>query len=262
MRSRWSLPKERQALQELWKLCFGDGEEVTDCFFAFFPPKLHTRVIEVDGQIAAMASWLPTTLHSDDDLFSGAYIYAVATHPDFRGQGLCRTLMEELEQALLLQDKVFTALCPAEASLYRFYGGMDYKTAFYHDTAIHKREIASGMLRQISPSAYLSLRENLLCVPHCGWTKEAFAYLSATGCRFYRLEEGGCAAVQQGSGDSIRVLELLFEDKVFAASVLCDAFGAETAGISCPGEEHPHGMIKWLKNEQKPESFYLGFAFD
>lgn len=262
MSSRWAQSREQQALQELWKLCFGDGEEVTDCFFALFPAKLHTRVIEEDGKIAAMASWLPTTLHVDGRAFSGAYIYAVATHPDYRGRRLCKTLMEELEHSLLLQDKNFAALCPAEESLYRFYGSMGYKTAFYHETARLKPERKAEALRRISPSAYLSLRESLLSVPHCEWTREAFDYLSATGCRFYRLTDGGCAAVLQGSGEKLRIIELLSENKAQTISSLCHVFGAETVEISFPGRGQPHGMLKWLKNEQKPEAFYLGFAFD
>lgn len=262
MRSRWAQPREQQALQELWKLCFGDGEEVTDCFFALFPPKLHTRVIEEKGKIAAMASWLPTTLHMDGGTFPGAYIYAVATHPDFRSRGLCRCLMEELENSMLLQDQNYMALCPAEASLYRFYGAMGYETAFYHHIAILKPEREPGALRQISPSAYLTLRESLLSSSHCEWTREALDYLSATGCRFYRLEAGGCAAVQQGSGGSIRVVELLSEDESQAVSSVCHVFGGQEAEASRPGEGQPHGMLKWLKNKQIIEPFYLGFAFD
>ena len=262
MRSRWALPREQQALQELWKLCFGDDESVTDCFFALFPPKLHTRVIEEDGKIAAMASWLPTTLHMDGGTFPGAYIYAVATHPEFRGRGLCRSLMEELEHSLLLQDRVFASLCPAGDSLYRFYGAMGYETAFYHDTANLKADKTPGKMQQISPSAYLSLRESFLSMPHCEWTREAIDYLSATGCRFYRLEKGGCATVQQGSGENLRVLELLSEDNNSAVSALCQAFGAEAAEVSFPGEAQPHGMLKWLKNKQKMAPCYFGFAFD
>lgn len=262
MSSRWAQPKEQQALQDLWKLCFGDGEEVTDCFFALFPPKLHTRVIEVDGQIAAMASWLPTTLHMDGKAVPGAYIYAVATHPDYRGRGLCRTLMEELEHSLFLQDKDFAALCPAGESLYRFYGGMGYETVFYHETTCLKPEKESAALRLISPSAYLSLRESLLSISHCEWTREALDYLSATGCRFYRFADGGCAAVQQGSGEKLRIVELLSENQASAISSLCHLSGAETAELSGPGKGQSHGMLKWLKNEQKSEPFYLGFAFD
>jgi len=262
VRSRWALPREQQALQELWKLCFGDGEEMTDCFFALFPPKLHTRVIEEDDRIAAMASWLPTTLHMDGQGFSGAYIYAVATHPDFQGRGLCRSLMEELEHSLLLQDRVFAALCPAEESLYRFYGAMGYETAFYHETASLKPEKEPGIMQQISPSAYHSLRESVLSIPHCEWTREALDYLSATGCRFYRLEEVGCAAVQPGRGKNLRIVELLSEDAALAAATLCHTFEAEAAELSRPGKGQMHGMLKWLKNEQKTKPAYLGFAFD
>lgn len=262
MSSRWARPQEQPALQELWKLCFGDGEEVTDCFFALFPPKLHTRVVEKDGRIAAMASWLPTTLHCNGEAVPGAYIYAVATHPDFRGRGLCKSLMEELEHSLLLQGMAFAALCPAEASLYRFYGGMGYETSFYRKTACLNPEEMAGVMRQISPAAYLSLRERFLSVPHCGWTQEAMDYLSATGCRFYELAAGGCAAVQRGNGEKLRIVELLAEDAASAVSTLCHSFEKTAAEFSCPGTDQAHGMLKWLENQQILKPCYLGFAFD
>ena len=262
MRSRWALPREQAALQSLWKLCFGDDEEVTDCFFALFPPKLHTRVMDHDGRIAAMASWLPVTLHLDGRIIPGAYIYAVATHPDFRGKGLCRSLMEELEASLRLQGMEFAALCPAEDSLYRFYGAMGYKTAFYRSCRMMKPGDNKTVLTQVSSAAYGTLRESCLSLSHCEWNQAALGYLAATGVRFYRFSSGGCGAVQPGPEGRIRVLEVISQDVSSAVAALCFASGAQQAEVAQPGGEQPHGMLKWLKNGQKVDSAYLGFAFD
>lgn len=262
MRSRWAEPEEQAVLQILWKLCFGDDETITDCFFSFYPPKRHTRVIELEGQIAAMASWLPVKLHMQTEVLQGAYVYAVATHPDFRGQGLCRSLMEELEQALQQQGMAFAALCPAEDSLYAFYGAMGYETAFYrsNDRVTPGESLIDAT--QISCEAYAALRESVLSLPHCEWDQTALGYLAATGVRFYRFSGGGCCAAHPIPEKGVRVIELLTENTPSAVTALCHSMDAQWAEVGKPLGEQPHGMLKWLIFGQKTDSFYLGFAFD
>lgn len=262
MRSRWAVPEEQAALQILWKLCFADDETITGCFFSFYPPERHTRVIELESQIAAMASWLPVKLHTRSDAFQGAYIYAVATHPDFRGQGLCRSLMEELEQALRQQGMAFAALCPAEESLYDFYGAMGYETAFYRSNGRIIPGESSEEVTQISCAAYATLRERVLSMPHCEWDLPALGYLDATGVRFFRFSGGGCCAANPVSDKGVRVIELLAEDAPSAAAALCHAMDARWAEVVRPLGKQPQGMLKWLIFGQKTIPSYLGFAFD
>ncbi len=241
MKSRWARPQELSQLQDLWMLCFGDEAALTACFFARFPPECHTRVMEWEGRLAAMASWLPMELQGQ----SGAYLYAVATYPEARGHGLCRTLMEELEAALKDQGLAFTALCPAEPSLYTFYGAMGYETAFYWgQRALEGKE---GSLMPLSAGAYAALREEFLPMPHGTWGEAALSYLAATGTEFYRFP-GGCAAVQEG-----RILELLGATDNPLGRHFCRAPGL---GIE------PRGMIKWLGKKNSLGPAYLGFAFD
>ena len=251
MISRWADPDSLSALQALWQRVFGDGPEISGAFWDRFPPEKHTRVIDRNG-LAAMASWIPVTLERQP----GAYVYAVATAPEQRGRGLCRALMGELEDALAALGFAFTALCPAEPSLYDFYAGLGYETAFYRrvwQVTAEQREIA---LTQISPEAYCLLRESFLYFPHCTWNENALAWLQAAGTRFYRLSDG-CAAV---SLESLRIAELLGPAENAAA--LCHCLGASGAEVSAPGMETPRGMVKSLRFGQKTPPAYLGFAFD
>lgn len=254
MTSRWAKPGELAALQALWLRVFGDGDALTGRFFSAFPPQRHTRVIAADGQIAAMASWIPVELRTGEDCIPGAYVYAVATAPERRGRGLARTLMGELEREL--EDVSFAALCPAEPSLYDFYGALGYETAFYHRTrqaSPGERRIA---LTQIDVAGYGALRERYLSGPHCVWTQAALSYLQATGTRFYRFSDG-CAAVARLPDGQLKISELLGPD---ASSDLCRALGA--AEVSAPGMERAQGMLKWLISGKKTRPAYLGFAFD
>ena len=257
MKSRWALPEERPALQALWARVFGDGAEVTDSFFRRFPPKQHTRVIETEGEIAAMASWIPVTL---SDL-SGAYVYTVATAPEHRRRGLARTLTGELEQALSARDLVFAALCPAERSLYDFYAALGYETAFFCDQFEAAPEGEGLTLSQLSSAQYRKEREALLPAPGCLWDEAALSYLADTGTRFYGFP-GGCVAVNTLPDGSLRVPELLCADAQKTAPDLCRSLNAPRAEVFAPGIDRPRGMLKWFTFGQKIPRAYLGFALD
>ena len=261
MRSRWAKPAEQPELQSLWERVFGDGKDVTDSFFRQFPPEQHTRVIWKDGGPASMASWIPVFLHMENRTFYGAYIYAVATAPEYRGNHFAGRLVEELENTLDADGLEFAALCPAEPSLYSYYGAMGYDKAFFCD---HFRIAAGERLKEFSetgPEGYATEREALLGVPHCAWSPGAWSYLADTGTRFFRFE-GGCAAVTVLPDGKLRIPELIADSAPSAAAELCSALGASGAEVFTPGIEYPRGMLKWFSFRQKNTPMYLGFAFD
>ena len=82
-------------LKKLWRLAFGDSEETVDAFFAtgYAPDRCRSMM---DGETVAALYWLDCSCEGE----TLAYIYAVATHPDYRGRGLCRRLMEDTHGAM------------------------------------------------------------------------------------------------------------------------------------------------------------------
>ena len=261
MRSRWATAKDWGALSHLWALCFGDAEAVADAFFDQFPPQRHTRVIALENQPMAMVSWLPMEIMAAGEQHPAAYIYAVATHPEARGQSLCRTLMTELEQALTEQGLAFAALCPASSSLYDFYASMGYQTGFYCRNAIISASNNGADAVEIQPEDYRLLRNSLLPTPHCRWDAAAMRYLQKTGVRFFRLSDGFAAACPEPSAN-LRVLELFAQDEIRAVSTLCHAMGKPAAHVRFRGAESPQGMLKPLSGKQSFPPLDLGFAFD
>ncbi len=261
MRSRWALVEERGALSHLWARCFAEEEAVANAFFEQYPPQTHTRVITLDNQPIAMASWLSMDLVAAGEQYPAAYFYAVATHPKAQGQGLCRTLMAELEKSLMKQGIAFAALCPATPSLYDFYASMGYQTAFYcrwRTISAAKHEAAA---LEISPEDYRLLRDSLLSIPHCRWDSAAMRYLQRTGTRFFRLPDGFAAVCAQPDG-TLRVPELLAQDELRAINSLCRTMGAATAYVRFHGTDTPQGMLKRLSGQQDLPPLDLGFAFD
>lgn len=107
--------------EELWALCFGDSVEFAREFFAIDGI---TTVCEYSGdKLIGMASMIP--LLSDNDL-RGDYVYGVCVHPEHRGNGVFRKLMQRCEALALKNGNDFICLIPATASLVRSYSKMGY----------------------------------------------------------------------------------------------------------------------------------------
>ena len=86
-----TLTSEHEAsLLKLWQEAFGDDDAFLEAFFSTAYSADRCRCIMLDGEIAAALYWMPCE-HLGKKI---AYIYGVATHPDYRGQGLCRKLMD------------------------------------------------------------------------------------------------------------------------------------------------------------------------
>ena len=112
-------------LRSLWKEAFGDEDSFLDVFFGtgFSPDRC--RCIPLNGEIAAALYWFDCSWEGGPL----AYLYAVATCKQYRGQGLCRKLMANTHEHLKYLGYTGAVLVPGEPSLFDFYSNMGY-TAF------------------------------------------------------------------------------------------------------------------------------------
>ena len=94
-----------------------------DSFFRAAFSAERCRCVCANGTVAAALYWFDVRCGGE----KLAYLYAVATHPRYRGRGLCRELMENTHA--LLKDRGYQGaiLVPQEAGLYRMYGNMGYQ---------------------------------------------------------------------------------------------------------------------------------------
>lgn len=238
-------------LKELWRLAFGDSEEFIDLFFSTAYAPDRCRSIAMDGQIAAALYWL-------DAEYAGqrfAYIYAVATHPDFRGRGLCRALMEDTHGHLARLGYDGALLMPAEAGLRQMYSKMGYREC----CSVSEFSSRAGTplpVRQITLEEYALLRRQLL--PAGGVIQEgaSLVYLAAYA-RFYAGEDFLLAAVP--SDKMLNGMELLGSRD--AAPGILAALGYETGTFRAPGSEIPFTMFRPL-NADAIAPTYCGLVFD
>ena len=238
-------------LRRLWKLAFGDSEDFLDLFFSriFSPERCHYLTRE--SQVAAALYWFD--IECDNQKF--AYLYAVATHPNHRGRGLCRDLMAETQDLLTAKDYAGILLVPQDDALRRMYRKMGYVDC----TSIAQFSVPSGEpipMTKLSPEEYGRLRKSML-PPHSVIQEgRSLEFLGLLG-EFY-VAEGFLATVSKENG-TLRCLEYLGDPAL--APGLVATLGCREGIFRSPGDQFPFAQYLPLKDGcPKPE--YFAFAFD
>lgn len=238
---------ERNALRTLWTECFGNEDGWIDAFFstAFRPEQVQTLTRQ--GQLAAALCWMDVSCQEK----KLAYLYAIATAPAFRGQGLCRRLMEKTHGELIRRGYAGAVLVPADAGLRKMYARMGYRS-FGGIRQLSARADAPVAVCQLSPEEYTDARRAWL--PAGGVVQEAGApeYLG-TAAWLYAGEDFLLAMSPEGFG-----VELL--GNANAAPGILGALGISEGTFRVPGEE-PFAMYHSLTEDTWTPG-YFGLAFD
>lgn len=136
------------ALRENWRESFGDTDDYLDFFFTqrFVPDT--TLVAETHGRVVSQLFLLPAHLRTQDDILSADYLFAAATHPDFRGHGIMGALLKKANDFCFSRGKDAIALLPGSRRLYDYYEQFGYETAFFRRRMTVLRE---ELMRQAVP---------------------------------------------------------------------------------------------------------------
>ena len=280
---RPSVPADIPAQRQLWQLAFGDDEAYVDNFYtAYYRPE-RVLVLEEAGAVRAMTAWFDTALVVPGrGKFRAAYLYAVATHPEWRGRGLAGELLARADGFFRTWDIPAVTTVPAESSLHNFFGGNGFRECFVHGQFRYDRPAApapaEGELEALSPAAYAALREERLAGrAHIALSPEVMAYQAgacalAPGGGLYALDtpRGRAALCAEGMGDgSLLVKELLCpsgeQENILAR---LPALLPRWSGLyRTPDGDLPFGMLKWLdpaldRAWDWSSAAYLGLAFD
>lgn len=238
-------------LRELWKLAFGDSDTFIGYFFdTAYSPERCQRIV-IGGKTAAALYWLDCSYQGQ----KLAYIYAVATHPEHQGKGLCRTLMAQTHA--VLQEKGYSSalLMPAEPGLWEMYRKMGYREC----CRVEEFSCPAGTpvsVREVDIEEYAVLRRKFLPADGVLQENENLRYLH-TYARFYAGTDFLLAAVP--GREALGGIELL-GNRASAPGILA-ALGYEAGSFRCPGKEIPFAMFHPLKKDAAVPG-YLGFAFD
>lgn len=231
-------------LRGLWQEAFGDGDRFLDAFFdtAFDPQRCL-----VAQNAAAACYWLSCTCRGKKI----AYLYAVATAKESRGQGLCRGLMEKAKQVIASQGYAGILLVPGSDAL----RGMYRKMGFSQATSIREFSGPSGEpapIKQLTSQAYALQRISYLPEGSAIEGEEMLTFF-ATQAKFYRCGDAICAAIREGN--SLFIPELLGDETQAAAIAASLGYGYFTART--PGCGSPWAMYCPLTAAEAPTHFSL-----
>ena len=245
-------PGMEAQLLPLWNRIFGEHEGFWKMFLETAWSPERCRCIMADGTITAALCWF--------DTFCGgqkwAYLYAVMTHPEHRGRGLCRRLLADTEAHLTALGYDGVLLVPAEEGLRTMYRKLGYADC----TRVTEFSCAAGeetaSLRTVSTEEYAALRRQYL--PHGGVIQEG-ENLTFLAAQAELLAGAGVLLAAWREGDALHCMELL-GDKSNAPGIV-KALGCKEGHFRTPGKDNPFAMGKKL---QKKATFpiYFGFAFD
>ena len=238
-------------LRMLWQLAFGDSEEFIAGFFAGAYSPRRCRYAAENGNVAAALYWF-------DAEFRGqkfAYLYAVATHPDFRNRGLCRALMTDTAVCLTERGYDGALLMPQDVGLREMYGRMGFRDC----CAVSEFSCDAGegvALHPVSAAEFARLRREYL--PPEGVIQEGanLSYLKS----YAALYAGGDFLLAAApNGGSLTGMELL--GNTDAAPGILGTLGFSRGHFRTPGTALPGAMFRPLRAGADAPG-YFGLIFD
>jgi predicted N-acetyltransferase YhbS len=282
------------ALKEIWKLSFGDQDAYIDFYYTNRYQDEETLLLRSGPDVLAMLAMLPViTVTPANGSLASVMIYAMATHPLHRHNGLAARIMEFGAQSLSAVGKVFSVLVPQEKSLFDFYRKFGYEEAFYLRESLLTRQqisqLAAGTptgltVKAGNPEEYNQIRNERLSGKFyiaygqtdiryqqklCQWSGGDIYLVTSASSR-------GCAVIERVSAARVVIKEMLAPEELIppflqelsgqvpAASYLIrtPAYSGESLG----GTIRPFGMIKQHTQQREDrvpqEQGYLGLAFD
>lgn len=245
-------PCHLPALRQLWITCFGDTEAFVDKFFTTgFSPRRCLCVIAQNQPVAALY-WFDC-LWQNKKL---AYIYGVATAEAYRGQGLCRTLMDHTHRHLQRQGYGGAVLVPAKKSLFPLYEKMGYLPFCPMETVSAEPGNAPAAIRTLTPDDYAALRPGFLPEGSILQTGKTLEFFGTYG-KFY-------------AGDAVLFCAETDKDTLYFQEFLGDrdqipgiltALKAKKGVLRIPGGTAPFAMYRPLTVSSETPS-YLGIPLN
>ena len=117
------LTPEQREIRTMWQEIFGDDVAEIDSFFVRHDDAL-PFIHKENGEVVSMLFVVPLQMWNK----RVAYIYAVATKPEFRGRGIASSLLKEAVQYVCIGEKYdIIALIPSSAESKRLYERLGFE---------------------------------------------------------------------------------------------------------------------------------------
>jgi len=287
---RTSVREDIPALRALWKTAFGDGDGYIDNFFQTYYRPERVLVLADGGAVQSMTAWFDTALVvPEQGEHRAAYLYAVATRPERRGQGDSSRLLAWADGYFRSLGVSAVTTVPAEPSLHEFFGKNGFRECF----RLSQGPMGPGLpeprgedpLRPATPAEYKAVRDRLLAdcpYPYVKYPEDALAYqagccaLGGGGLYVGESSQGRpvCLCAEGDGQGTMLYKELLGSFSPDLLPWLPGMFPSQRQLYRSPPPRRPgsecvwrFGMLKWLdpameKSWDWDTVGYLGLAFD
>lgn len=127
---RYALPEEKEAIIELFNICFPGEEKFAEWFFENIYDNNNTLVYECDGRLAAALQMLPVILCDGENTYRSSYLYGVGTLPEYRGKGIMTHVINYSFDLGKKNGIDYSVLIVQEQSLLEYYKRFGFKKFF------------------------------------------------------------------------------------------------------------------------------------
>lgn len=142
---RFPLESEYENLKALWQTAFDDTKESLDFFFENTVSPDRVLAVFEEGKPVSALYMLESDVLISEKTYSAYYIYAVCTHPDYRGKGLMKSLFEKLFKVAESRKIDYLFLVPEEKYLFGIYEKTGFKNGFfYSEKTIYKKDLQTA----------------------------------------------------------------------------------------------------------------------
>lgn len=257
-------------LKKLWQTSFDDTDEELKSFFekTVLP---YNVLATFDGENPVSALYM---LESEIAFFGvrypAYYIYAVCTHPDYRGEGLMTRLFDELKAVSKKRGISYLFLVPENETLFEMYAKQGFRNGFcYNEKRVFKNvteNVHNTLLKPISYGEYenfsLKKSENTAVA----FLKEKafnsfFSSVNGEVCAF-SIENG--YALYSQCGDDVTVFEFFGNEKEIF-NVIFSKTNAESVVVRIPSADAKksklYGMYLTLGDYPEIKNGFFGISY-
>ena len=267
---RFPLESEYENLKALWQTAFDDTKASLDSFFK--------KTVSVDRVLAVFWNEKPVSalymLESDilnnGKSYSAYYIYAVCTHPDYRGKGLMKSLFEELFKVAKTRSIDYLFLVPEEEYLFGIYEKLGFKKgfAYYEECAFKKDFQNKTKINKTEKLAYENYRnaieQNSKNIPVAVLKESTFNsfFNSVSGEVKTAFIENEGYALYEENDEKLTVFELFGNEKLLLSRIFENTEKEEIALRKIAKKNSvPYGMYYKLSDAPEIRNGFFGIPY-
>ena len=255
------------AICELWHTAFSKDSEEECLTFLKAISLCEVCVVACENSTPiSMAFFIPADLRTANRAVPVRYLYAAATLPSYRNQGIFSQLLRWSHRRWKEKGEAACFLNPAEPSLVGFYQRFGYQPVAFCHTIEGTAGSKSLPVTPLSAGEYPKVRTALLPSESIVWPDSIVQYAASYGTPV-RIGQTACAFCES-NGRHLRIVDMLGVPQTSQMTVCqaltawfgCDTFTARfhTQDGAC------YGMLVCLDTERLPPTItpYIGLVFD